>query len=73
MQPFNRLVEQPLRLARRILAIKNIARHNQHVDFAFSDNFNQLVEYSRLLVLARVTAQSLPDMPVACMQHTNHC
>jgi hypothetical protein len=52
MQPFNRLVEQPLCLARWILAIKNIARHYQHVDFPFSNNSNQLVEYSGLLVLA---------------------
>jgi hypothetical protein len=73
MQPFNRLVEQPLCLARRILAIKNITRHDQQVYFPFSDNSNQLVEYSGLLVLARITAQCLPDMPVPRVQYTNHC
>jgi hypothetical protein len=52
MQPFNRLVEEPLCLARWILAIKNIARHDQHVDFPLSNNSNQLVEYLGLLVLA---------------------
>ena len=73
MQALNRLIEQPLRLCRGVLAVKDIACHNQNVYLPLGNNLYQLVEYSGLFVLARIPAQGLPDVPISGMQNSHHC
>jgi len=47
MQSFNGFVEQSLCLAGWVLAIENISRHEQRVDFSLGNDSDQLVEYAR--------------------------
>jgi hypothetical protein len=73
MQSLNGFIEQSLCFAGWVLAIENISRHEQRVDFSLGNDSDQLVEYAGMLVLARISAQSLPYMPICGMQHANHC
>jgi hypothetical protein len=67
MQALNRLIKQPLRLRRGVLAVEDIACHNQNVYLPLGNNLYQLVEYTGLLVIARIPAQGLSDVPISGM------
>ena len=72
MQAHQHVVEQRLRLPRRVLAVVDVAGHHEGVDLVADDDGFEMGQRPRMLVGAGIAAQGLPDMPVAGMQHADH-
>ena len=68
MKPGHRAVEHVLCITRRMLAVEDVARDQQRIYLALSDNFYECVESALLLIRAAVAADRLPQVPVGSMK-----
>ena len=71
-QAHQSVVEELLRLSRRVLAIEDVAGDDERIDGALDDDLFEPLKDLAVLPLARKSAQRLADMPVGGVQDTDH-